>query len=356
MSTVSSANQSASQLPVIDIQSLLAEKEGQDAVVDSIKKACESTGFFYIKTGVSPSLIARLELGAHRFFSKSVEEKEKIAMVKSGKAWRGFFKVGDELTSGRKDMKEGIYFGREESDFDGMTPLRGRNLFPEEADGTVLLRDEVLEYMNTMKRCGNALMRAISKSLPGATLEKHFVTDPTELFRIFSYPVPMSSEEQGNEIYGVGEHTDYGFLTILYQDPTGGLQVKVPSSTGEFVWQDVPYIEGTHVVNLGDALEHYTHGQFVATPHRVIYHGRPVSVEGKPRLSFPYFFDPCWTAPMTPMSIVGTATRGNNRWDGADPKQFEGTYGDYLQRKISRVFPQLFSEVVMCKETKVSKA
>ena len=81
MSAVSSANQSASQLPVIDIQGLLAEKGGQDAVVDSIIKACESTGFFYIKTGVSSSLIARLELGANRFFSKSIEEKEKSTIT-----------------------------------------------------------------------------------------------------------------------------------------------------------------------------------------------------------------------------------------------------------------------------------
>ena len=39
------------------------------------------------------------------------------------------------------------------------------------------------------------------------------------LFRIFNYPPHAGS--------GVGEHTDYGMLTILRQDMSGGLQVDL---------------------------------------------------------------------------------------------------------------------------------
>ena len=158
--------------------------------------------------------------------------------------------------------------------------------------------------MDFMRLVGLRLMGAISKALGAgaACLDAHFAKNPTELFRIFSYPSPR--EEEGDaEVFGVGEHTDYGFLTLLYQDQTGGLQVKIPSEDRSgFQWIEVPFIPGTHVVNLGDALEHYTHGRFKATPHRVIYHGRRAT--GKPRLSFPYFFDPCWGAPMTPMTPI----------------------------------------------------
>ncbi|QDZ20351.1 iron/ascorbate oxidoreductase [Chloropicon primus] len=338
-------------LPVIDVTALVADPN-HPGVDSAIRQACEDYGFFYIKTGVSAELLERMERHARRFFAKSVEEKERIKMSLSGKSWRGYFKVGDELTSGRADQKEGIYFGTEEKgEYRGDLPLRGKNQFPvDEEGGEVLLRDEVLSYMDFMRSCGTALMRAIARSIGAPELEDHFAENPTELFRIFNYPSPPADPEDspaGKELYGVGEHTDYGFLTILYQDPSGGLQVKVPSEGGQLLaWQDVPYIKGTHVVNLGDALEHYTHGRFVATPHRVIYHGRPRTEGGKSRLSFPYFFDPCFEAPMTPMSIEEGSSGVRQRWDGADPKQFEGTYGDYLQRKISKVFPQLFAEAM----------
>ena len=75
----------------------------------------------------------------------------------------------------------------------------------------------------------------------------------------------------------------------------------------------------------------------------MIYHGR-ADTHGEARLSFPYFFDPSWEAPMSPMVLQeGEEAHDSERWDGADPKQFEGFYGEYLQRKISKVFPQLFA-------------
>ena len=341
----------SSLFPVIDIRELLLRDGDAKALREcgeQLVKACENTGFFYVRTGVRPGLIESLSDAAHKFFALSTEEKETIKMAKSGKSWRGFFKVGDELTSGKADQKEGIYFGREE-DYSGEMPLRGPNLWPQ-VEGRVLLKDDVLEYMDFMRLVGLRLMGAISKALGAgaACLDAHFAENPTELFRIFSYPSPR--EEEGDaEVFGVGEHTDYGFLTLLYQDQTGGLQVKIPSEDRSgFQWIEVPFIPGTHVVNLGDALEHYTHGRFKATPHRVIYHGRRAT--GKPRLSFPYFFDPCWGAPMTPMTPMPLDEEGRSRtsgrWDGADPTQFEGIYGDYLQRKISRVFPQLFAQAI----------
>jgi isopenicillin N synthase-like dioxygenase len=55
-------------------------------------------------------------------------------MKNSGRAWRGYFPVGDEFTSGKIDLKEGLYLGQELSDTHEMVqkgiPLHGRNLFP----------------------------------------------------------------------------------------------------------------------------------------------------------------------------------------------------------------------------------
>lgn len=47
---------------------------------------------------------------------------------------RGYFEVGEENTSGKIDLKEGLYLGKELDEshprVKGNVPLHGRNLFP----------------------------------------------------------------------------------------------------------------------------------------------------------------------------------------------------------------------------------
>ena len=103
------------QIPVIDVSPLLhkeglikLEDPGVDECVRRIHDACKNIGFFYIRChGVDPSLISALEREAQTFFNRSLKEKMKIAMKNSGLHWKGFFPVGDELTSGKPDNKEG---------------------------------------------------------------------------------------------------------------------------------------------------------------------------------------------------------------------------------------------------------
>ena len=94
-------------IPVINL-SLKNEKE----LVNSIHEACTLNGFFYIANhDVSLELQHSLEKVAQLFFALPEEEKMAISMNKAGKSWRGYFPVMGELTSGKADLKEGIYFG-----------------------------------------------------------------------------------------------------------------------------------------------------------------------------------------------------------------------------------------------------
>ena len=94
---------------VIPVISLLEER---DVLVEEVGKAARDIGFLYIKHhGVPLQLLSDLQRVSKDFFNLPLESKRSICMTKQGKAWRGFFAVGDELTSGIADEKEGERHG-----------------------------------------------------------------------------------------------------------------------------------------------------------------------------------------------------------------------------------------------------
>ena len=315
-------------LPVIDISPQVPPQ----VVADGIRTACLEHGFFYVTGhGVSESLIDRLERLSHRFFAASSEQKMALRMELGGRAWRGYFRVGDELTSGKPDQKEGIYFGSElgpdHPEVKAGTPMHGANLFPEFLPG---FREAVLEYMQAVEQVGHRLMEglALSLGLEPAYFSDRYTRDPLILFRIFHYPAQQQSDN-----WGVGEHTDYGVLTILRQDEVGGLQVKSPQG-----WIEAPPVAGSFVCNIGDMLDRMTGGLYRSTPHRVR------NESGRSRLSFPLFFDPNFRSEV--VAIEGLdQQRLQERWDGANVHEFRGSYGDYVLAKVAKVFPQLVGEL-----------
>ncbi len=323
-----------SAIPVIDIRPL-CDGTQRDEVAKQIAAACRDHGFFYIQGhAVGRALQQRLSALAQEFFQLSLEDKQKIRMELGGSAWRGYFPVGGELTSGKPDQKEGLYFGSElTKDHPRVragTPLHGANLFPDlpEFAGTVL------EYMRALGDVGHVLMEglAIGLELPSSYFRQHLTSDPTVLFRIFHYP-PLS-HRQTEEVWSVGEHTDYGLLTILQQDDTGGLQIFTQGQ-----WIEAPPIENTFICNIGDMLDRMTGGLYRSTPHRV---RNPANVG---RYSYAFFFFFYLDATVQPIDTGAPASSGRLRWDGAELEQFSGTYGQYLTEKVSRVFPELFGSI-----------
>lgn len=319
------------QLPILDLNLLNGRGAARDEEVQRLLTACRDVGFFLL-TGhsIAASSIADLEVASRRFFSLTEGEKAEIAMSRGGRAWRGWFPVGGELTSGRPDRKEGIYFGADlpSDDFRVAAgwPLHGANLWPSTVPE---LRGAVTAFMSQACETAALVMAALAECL--GLEPDYFATgltkEPTVLFRIFHYPA-SSSPHAG---WGVGEHTDYGLLTLLAQDDCGGLQVRVGEE-----WVEVEPTPGLLVCNLGDMLERLTGGYFRSTPHRVL------NRSGRSRLSFPFFYDPGFQAMIAPLpsrAVLGDDPRG--RWDGDSVLVADGTYGEYLVRKVSKVFPEL---------------
>ncbi len=317
-----------SPIPLIDLS--LPDK----TTALMIAGACEAHGFFCIKNhGISSELQNRLDSLSRDFFDLPLPEKNKIHMKLGGLAWRGFFAIGEELTSGKPDLKEGIYLGEQLPESDPRVkaewPLHGQNLYPEISG----FNETIEAYIKEVTGLAHRLMELVSLSLglDRKYIFENYTKDPTILFRVFHYP-PQKNPEDG---WGVGAHTDYGLLTILKQDGCGGLEVKTHNG-----WQEVPPLENVFVCNIGDMLELLTKGLYRSTLHRVR------NKSGRDRLSFPFFFDPNFEASITPIPTTKDQRLPDekDRWDEKNLHQFQGKYRDYLIGKISKVFPDLAKE------------
>jgi len=199
-------------IPVIDISALVRAEtaanspadndisqtsvdEDVRSAADAIGAALQSSGFFYVRNhGVPQSLIDSLWRVSKQFFALPLEEKMKIDMKLGGRAWRGFFPCGGELTSGKPDHKEGLYLGSDlgpdHPSVKRGLPFHGANQYPEAVPE---MKTVIRTYLKHMTTLGHAVMRglAVSVGLDPAFFKTAMTADPFTPFRIFNYPAPV---------------------------------------------------------------------------------------------------------------------------------------------------------------------
>lgn len=277
------------RIPVIDIAPLLA---GDFSPAAAIGRACREVGFFYITHhGVPQAVIDAVYAQAKRFFDLPLAEKEKYAIERSA-CHRGWFRVGGENLDPAKqtqsgDFKEGFKIGRDlPPDHPRVLaglPLHGPDVWPDLPGWRAVMQD----YYDRMVALGRLLLRAfaVALALPVDYFESWLDVPMTTLGPLH-YP-PQTGRITEAQL-GAGAHTDYGCLTILHQDSTGGLQVRGLDGR----WLAAPPMPGSFVVNIGDMMERWTNGVFRSTLHRV------VNMSGQDRYTLPFFFDPDFYAPV----------------------------------------------------------
>lgn len=272
--------------PRIDVIDLTLPEE---AIVAALRKACEDVGFFYIVNhGIDPVLREKIFAESKKFFDLPTEEKLKVSMNKTGHGYAAYKEETlDPSKNSTGDTKEGYYIRNDipPDDPRSSKPLHGVNqwpcseLLPEWKDTMTIYWNDMLQLCLKM-----VPLLALALNLPRDWFSKpgHF-DDPIASLRLLHYPAVKSSPEEG--VFGAGAHSDYGILTLLALDHVSGLQICRNKDADPQVWEDVPSLEGTFVVNLGDCLERWTNHKFRSTLHRVIN-------PGLERYSIPYFFEP----------------------------------------------------------------
>lgn len=273
------------QVPIIDVAPLFGHDEsGVTKVAMAMRAAAIETGFFYVRGhNVSPTLMDATFVAAKYFFNLSDGVKQRIA-VTPATAHRGYLPFAQTKQPGvkRADLKESFNYAYP------FTPnhpalasdcrLIGLNQWP---TGEPAWRRVLEQYYAEVFELGQRLLGAIAV---GLDLPRDFFRDlyrhPLVRARLIHYP-PQFEDTSGGQ-FGAAEHTDYGTITVLWQDDVGGLQVR--NRDGQ--WIDAPPIDGTFVINIGDMLELWSNNLFVSTPHRV------VNASGRERYSIPVFYDP----------------------------------------------------------------
>jgi isopenicillin N synthase-like dioxygenase len=134
---------------------------------------------------------------------------------------------------------------------------------------------------------------------------------PHYQMKVVRYP-PKSQSEDAETLgkFGVGEHSDTGFLSLLLQDDVGGLQAQ--TNAGE--WTDVPPKTGTFVVNLGEMLQLATGGDYLATVHRV-----QSRIGSDSRYSTPFFFNPRLDTDITTLNMVAKPGEADATFQNGSP-------------------------------------
>ncbi len=267
-----------SQLPLVDISGLRnGDAAAQLAVARQLGKAAREVGFLYVTGhGVAPARFIELQRAAADFFALPLAEKMAVYIGHS-RNHRGYVPEGEEVyAGGTKDRKEAYDLSFElpadDPDYLAGNPLLGPNQWPSLPG----FREAISAYYNEVLAVGKDLLRGFALAIdePPENFCSHVNRPPSQL-RLVHYPFDPADPDA----VGIGGHTDYECFTLLHASAPG---LEVLNGAGD--WIAAPPVPGAFVVNIGDMLELWTNGEFIATTHRV----QKIAEE---RYSFPLFFN-----------------------------------------------------------------
>ncbi|MEO1127902.1 MAG: 2-oxoglutarate and iron-dependent oxygenase domain-containing protein, partial [Cyanobacteria bacterium J06639_16] len=260
------AIETAVNLPVIDFTPFLEhDPVGQQTVAQAIYHACHEVGFMYLKNhGVPQFKIDQALAQSHHFFALPSAQKQQIAWSTEASN-RGYIGIErerlDETRPG--DLKEAFNIGR------GVSPEAGSasqqvldiNQWP---DGQDAFKATLSNFFDVCSTAASRIFRAFAIALQ---MPENFIVDQHQscdyTLRLLHYP-PLETLPKPGQIRA-GAHSDYGTLTLLFQDDVGGLEVQLANGD----WIAAPAIPEAILINTGDLTQRWSNDVFRSTQHRV---------------------------------------------------------------------------------------
>lgn len=313
MNTLASRRIDFSEIPQLDMQTLLSGAKDPETIT-ALRDACTNVGFFYVRNhGVDPDHITRMIAAAQQFFQQPADRKMQVAL---NPRMQGYLPLDYTSYANEQDEakshQEGFWIGYERPESPDCL-FDGPNLWPKGHDD---LRQTMLAYQSAIQPLSKALLRgfALAAGFAPGRLESWFSSPITRL-KINHYP-PQDAPKTTRHI-GVVPHSDSDAFTILWQDDGDGLEIR--NLAGD--WIKAPSIPDTFVINIGNIMQMWTGGTFTSTPHRVINAG------GRDRYSVPVFVYPDHHVKIGALD------------ENADAAEDAVTCAEYLRSSWRRTFP-----------------
>jgi isopenicillin N synthase-like dioxygenase len=264
-------NMQPMQPPVVDVGSFGQGPAGNAAAVRDLRRALEGTGFVYVRgLPIAAPMVSGAFAAMRRFFAQPAEAKRRFAYA------------GVEANFG--------YQGLEVESLDPLAPPDLKEAFtmrnPLGVESSAAWPDA--SFRETAQGFYKASMVAAYRMLEilGACLEvppnffgsRH--TGQNITLRFLHYPANLEPRAMQQ---GAGAHTDYGSITLVFQQDVDGLEVCGPDG----LWHRAPPVPDCVLVNTGDLMQRWTNDRFRSTLHRVL----PISGP-RDRYAIALFVDP----------------------------------------------------------------
>lgn len=259
------SSKSCFALPIIDLEAISEDPVRRAEAVEIIRDASEAWGFFLVKNhGIPRNILDEMIDGVRRFHEQDGEMKKPFYCRDRTKRfiYNSNFSLVNGLAVNWRDTVECI--------------VAPHQLHPQ--DLPPICRDSFLNYSKHVMNLGLRLFELLSLGLglKPQHLKEMQCAEGAILLAHYYPPCP-----EPTSTFGLSQHTDGGFLTILLQDTIGGLQVLHQNQ-----WVDVPWLPGTLIVNIADLLQLVTNDKFKSAHHRVL------AKEVGPRISVACNFRP----------------------------------------------------------------
>ncbi|MYR06609.1 isopenicillin N synthase family oxygenase [Gordonia sp. SID5947] len=282
-------------VPTVDISAYVGQgtAAARQAVAHAVDEACAAVGFIQIVGhGIPASVIDGLTCAVDDFFGLDPEDKQRYRVCGANRGYTApkteslSLSAGVESAARMNDFFEAFNIGVEARSFTGLDLDEadyGINLWPD-IEG---YRSRIEAYFDAAQRVAGTLTDIFADALG---VEPDFferLTDHSiDVLRMNNYALPPGTDVTlDGELTGMGEHTDFGIVTVLWADQVRGLQVLARDGS----WNDVTPAAGALLVNLGDLTARLTNDRWMSTLHRV----RPPVVNGtiERRRSVAFFHD-----------------------------------------------------------------